>query len=295
MLNQMRSKLDHVDKRLLRKCRDELWPDPPRPAFFSFTNRAATKLHQLNQILNECIVNKQQTRCFVDLCGGPGGFTEYTLINSHKEAKGFGITLKEKNDNKVPPSSRFLMCYGADGTGNICNPHNIRHFVNLIARETKSVDLVLADGAFDTQGQENQQELLHSHLILAEILVACLLRPKIFVCKFFDCFTPVTRSFLYFLCDHFVSVQIEKPQHSRPANSERYVVCKENCSALTKTEEDFLFQQLVSTAPVQPLPFSSSPSSSSAAIDNANHEIAEMQIRALQQLIARIERSKRSR
>lgn len=285
-LNAMRSKLDCVDKRLLRRCRDELWPDPPT----SYVNRAANKLHQLNQIFNSRIVNQQKTRWFVDLCGGPGGFSEYTLHNSHKEAKGFGITLKEKEIQlKIQPSPRLSMSYGVDGTGNLCNPHNIRHFVNMVARETKCVDLVLADGAFDTTGQENQQESLHARLILAEILVACLLRPHVFVCKFFDCFTPVTRSFLYFLCDHFASVQIEKPQLSRPANSERYVVCRESSRTLTQTEENFLFQQLCSSQQLQPLPFSSL----STSLDMSNHEIVEMQIRALQQLITRIERTKR--
>lgn len=281
-LNQWRSKLDGIDKRLLRKCRDELWPPEPQ-----WKNRAAKKLHQLNQIFNHAIVNQNDTRCFVDLCGGPGGFTDYTLAHCHKQAKGFGMTLRQEN-NFDSKEKRFAMSYGADGTGNICNPDNIRHFVNLCNKTP--VDVVLADGAFDTEGNENEQERLHARLILAEILIACLLRPRIFVCKFFDCFTLSTQSYLHFLLDHFSSVQIEKPQHSRPANSERYVVCRHYQKELTKTETEVLFQHLSSTSSTTPniiLPYTSR-SSSSSSFSSTNAEITQMQIRALKQLVARI-------
>ena len=47
-----------------------------------------------------------------------------------------------------------------------------------------------------------------------------------FVCKFFDMYTKVTMSFIYLLLALYNEVDITKPFTSRPANSEKYVVCK---------------------------------------------------------------------
>ena len=47
-----------------------------------------------------------------------------------------------------------------------------------------------------------------------------------FVCKIFDVFTPFTVDLLFILYKHFEHFSIVKPVTSRPANSERYVVCK---------------------------------------------------------------------
>jgi cap1 methyltransferase len=58
-----------------------------------------------------------------------------------------------------------------------------------------------------------------------------------FVCKIFDCFTPFTVGLLYLLYRHFEDFSILKPCTSRPANSERYVVCKnlrETCPSVSE-------------------------------------------------------------
>jgi hypothetical protein len=47
-----------------------------------------------------------------------------------------------------------------------------------------------------------------------------------FVCKFFDCMTRPTIDMLYLLSHVYDTVSIFKPVTSRPANSERYVICQ---------------------------------------------------------------------
>ena len=86
----------------------------------------------------------------------------------------------------------------------------------------------MADGGFSVEKQENIQEILSKHLILCELLCAlCVLgKNGHFVCKLFDCFTHFTVSLIYvaYMCFH--SVAIYKPITSRPANSERYLICR---------------------------------------------------------------------
>ena len=47
-----------------------------------------------------------------------------------------------------------------------------------------------------------------------------------FVCKGFDFFTPFSAGLLYLMHLAFEQICIYKPAQSRPANSERYLVCK---------------------------------------------------------------------
>lgn len=47
-----------------------------------------------------------------------------------------------------------------------------------------------------------------------------------FVCKFFDMFTEFTVDLVWLLYQLFDEICITKPLSSRPANSERYVICR---------------------------------------------------------------------
>jgi len=47
-----------------------------------------------------------------------------------------------------------------------------------------------------------------------------------FVCKIFDSFTPFTAGLIFLLSSSFQKICIHKPVASRPANSERYIICK---------------------------------------------------------------------
>jgi 23S rRNA U2552 (ribose-2'-O)-methylase RlmE/FtsJ len=187
-------------------------------------NRAAVKLANLDslfELTNSC-------RTFVDLCGGPGGFVEYLLWKS-KEIQGWGITLHENPDYDLNNVDRFHVLYGPDETGDITVQENRNFFSEKVLKETKEgVDLVLGDGAFSVQGDELYQEHHTKELLLCEILIMfkTLKKGGTFVLKVFDTVTPFTVSLLYLLYLHFEKMSIIKPVSSRPANSEKYLVCK---------------------------------------------------------------------
>lgn len=195
-----------------------------------FINRSAIKLANINYLFDN-IFTKQKT--FADVCAGPGGFTEYILKKSNYKTKGFGITLKNENDfklNKILPNNLncFKTHYGHNNSGNIYDPKIIDSFTNLILNETKiGVDFMMSDGGFSVNGQENKQEILSKRLYLCQ----CLLALKIVkvgghcIIKFFDTFTNFTINLLYLMCKCFKKCQIVKLNSSRPANSERYLIC----------------------------------------------------------------------
>ena len=87
---------------------------------------------------------------------------------------------------------------------------------------------MMADGGFSVEGQENIQEVLSKQLYLCQFLVALnIVRVGgHFVCKLFDIFTPFSAGLIYLMYRAFDQVCLHKPVTSRPANSERYIICK---------------------------------------------------------------------
>jgi hypothetical protein len=123
---------------------------------------------------------------FVDLCGGPGGFSEYLCT----KGRGWGITLKIDDgcdwkigrelssvariaqgsvdvtagkancDAAGDATPRFTVSYGADGTGNLYSVENIRHFAAEVGASVPGgVRLVVADGGFNDARNSHDQEV----------------------------------------------------------------------------------------------------------------------------------------
>ncbi|TSP79436.1 Cap-specific mRNA (nucleoside-2'-O-)-methyltransferase 1 [Bagarius yarrelli] len=190
---------------------------------------------------------------FGDVCAGPGGFSEYVLWRKRWHAKGFGMTLKGANDFKLEdfysaPSELFEPYYGeggVDGDGDITRPENISAFRNFVLESTerRGLHFLMADGGFSVEGQENLQEILSKQLLLCQILTALSVvrTGGHFVCKTFDLFTPFSVGLIYLLYLCFERVSLFKPVTSRPANSERYVVCK-NLKPGSDAVRDYLFK-----------------------------------------------------
>jgi 23S rRNA U2552 (ribose-2'-O)-methylase RlmE/FtsJ len=173
----------------------------------------------------------------IHLAEGPGGFIEATryVRNNNKNDRLYGMTLIDSN-NSVPcwhQSKVFLsnnpevkILYGADTTGNIYNPANIKYLINEVDENT--ADLVTGDGGFDFSIDYNYQEQASSKLIYCQIIIA-LKTQKIsgtFICKIFDMSNYLTIEMLYILYYFYEDVTIYKPLTSRIANSEKYVICK---------------------------------------------------------------------
>lgn len=225
-----------------------------------FQNRAAVKMANMDSMFDVMFTNpldedgvsmiKDDLLYFADVCAGPGGFSEYVLYRKQWQAKGFGFTLKSENDFKLHDfyaghPETFTPYYGISEDGNVYDPENIESLEQLIKDETEEqgCHIMMADGGFSVEGQENIQEILSKQLYLAQCLVALgILRTKgHFVVKLFDIFTPFSVSLIYLMHKCFKRISVCKPNTSRPANSERYLVCKWKKS-FTENIRKFLFE-----------------------------------------------------
>lgn len=216
-----------------------------------FLNRAAMKMANMDRVFDFMFtqpkdqdgndsVSKNELLYFADVCAGPGGFSEYVLWRHKWKAKGFGFTLRNENDFKLtdfyagPPES-FEPHYGVKsgedmGNGDVFDSKNQDEFSKYVLENSDGlgVHFMMADGGFSVEGQENIQEILSKQLYLCQFLMALLVVRSggHFVCKVFDLFTPFSVGLVYLMYRSFAKISIHKPITSRPANSERYLICK---------------------------------------------------------------------
>lgn len=197
--------------------------------------------YKMFEIMNDFnLVPKTMSSCnYAAVAEGPGGFIEAFL--DYRKSQFLGkmdklicMTLKS-NSYDVPnwgkaynmfKKNNIKVSYGADKTGNLYYPNNIRYLRKEFGGST--ADLVTADGGFDYTTNFNQQEQVSSKLIFSEIVCALALNKKggHFVLKIFDIYTSLTVKILFILNHFYEEMYIVKPNTSRPANSEKYVVCK---------------------------------------------------------------------
>lgn len=210
-----------------------------------FLNRAAVKMANIDAVFDfmftspkkqngEDALDKKELLYFADVCAGPGGFSEYVLYRRGWRAKGFGFTLKASNDFKLSDfyagtTETFNPFYGVKDDGNIFDPANLSSLKEYVLNQTedKGVHFLMADGGFSVEGQENIQEILSKQLYLCQCLAALMLvrTGGHFVVKLFDVFTRFSVGLIYIMYRCFEKVSIYKPVTSRPANSERYLIC----------------------------------------------------------------------
>ena len=90
------------------------------------------------------------------------------------------------------------------------------------------IDFITADGGFDFSTDYNKQELFSTKLIIAQMLYALVMQKEngIFILKIFDCYSSAVIDVIYILSSFYKEVYVCKPNTSRYANSEKYIVCK---------------------------------------------------------------------
>ncbi|XP_062536392.1 cap-specific mRNA (nucleoside-2'-O-)-methyltransferase 1 isoform X2 [Armigeres subalbatus] len=225
-----------------------------------FMNRAAVKMANMDAMFDYMFtypvdeegnsqVQDDDLVYFADVCAGPGGFSEYFLWRKKWQAKGFGFTLRGENDFKLSDfiagtSETFDPYYGPNDDGDVFNPDNIEGFTDYVMKQTElGVHVMMADGGFSVENQENIQEILSKRLYLCQIIMALnvVRTGGHFVVKLFDLFTPFSVGLVYLVYKCFKKICICKPNTSRPANSERYLVCKWKKPG-TETIQRHLFQ-----------------------------------------------------
>tara|TARA_B110000908_G_scaffold172239_1_gene238523 strand:+ start:5229 stop:6431 length:1203 start_codon:yes stop_codon:yes gene_type:complete len=198
-------------------------------------SRAFFKLIEIFNTFNILENSKQKCINSFHLAEGPGGFIEaLSYLRFNKNDNYYGMTLIDDVNNKIPgwkkadnflrKNKNVIIEKGIDGTGNLYNPENLSH---IIKKYKNSMEIVTGDGGFDFSIDYNKQENLALHLIYAQIIYAIFLQKKngYFILKVFDTFTSASVDLLYILSCFYEKVNIMKPNTSRSANSEKYVIC----------------------------------------------------------------------
>lgn len=193
------------------------------------------------------------------LAEGPGGFIEAVCNHRGNNPADVyvGMSIEDPADDNVPGwgkianylklHTNIMLEKGADGTGNLLSLDNFRH---VVAEHRSSADLVTGDGGFDFSADFNNQELNMLDLLFAQMAYAVCLQKRggTFVLKIFDCFHKATVELLYLTASFYEKVHIIKPNTSRYANSEKYLVCTgfkyDNCDAFYETIETALAKML---------------------------------------------------
>lgn len=198
-------------------------------------SRAYFKMIEILNTFNFPSFDSQRPLQMFALAEGPGGFIEAVLNHRNNPAdKYYGMTIEDPTDGEVPgwkKTTNFLKSNpnvflekGADATGNILNMENFKH---VIAKYKNSCEFVTGDGGFDFSTDFNSQEINITRLLFGQIAYAVCIQKHggCFVLKCFDCFYKASAELIYLLSTMYEKVYVVKPNTSRYANSERYLVC----------------------------------------------------------------------
>ena len=192
--------------------------------------------------------NMHTEHTFAHLAEGPGGFMEATYNFKSKITKKksindtfYGITLKPTNEY-IPDFNKIKKIFNGNNNikieyGNLYIYEDVKNYISKFSNQ-KAI-LVTADGGFDYSSNFNGQEINSCQIIYSECITALNILKKggSFVCKVFDLFSYTMIQILYIVSSSFDEVYIYKPETSRPANSEKYLVCmyyKDNLSDTSK-------------------------------------------------------------
>ena len=175
---------------------------------------------------------------------GPGGFIEciYKYLSKNKidiSTEIHGITLLSDNRNipKWKIRKNFIDKFNIKlndthgSSSDLYKINNINTFiknVSLKSDNTNCCDFVTADGGFDFSENYNSQENDFIIFLICEIyIIFNILKDNgNAVIKLYDIYSRNSMKILYILTLFFDEVFIIKPFSSRPANSEKYVLCK---------------------------------------------------------------------
>ena len=184
---------------------------------------------------------------------GPGGFIEALVhLRKNKNDQYYGMTLVN-GDSKCPgwkKSKKFLednpnviIEKGIDETGNLLSSEN---FIHCYKKYKNKMNLVTGDGGIDFSEDFNNQEHTAVKLVIAQVAYALMMQSNDgnFILKVFDTFSNATIDILYLLSSLYKHVYIMKPQTSRCANSERYIICKGYNLDQNKERIEYIIQKL---------------------------------------------------
>ena len=215
-------------------------------------SRAFFKLIEICNTFDLFKYTLQQPITSFHLAEGPGGFIEaLTYLRFNKKDIYYGMTLSDIGNGNVPGwkkatsflnrNTNVIIEEGEDGTGNLYKPAN---FSGCYKKYKNSIDFITADGGFDFSVDFNKQELMALRLIFSEVAYAIIMQSLngTFILKMFDIFLRSSVDILYILSCFYSEVHIIKPNTSRAANSEKYVVC----TGFKYTDTAYIYNKLYS-------------------------------------------------
>ena len=186
------------------------------------------------------------------LAEGPGGFIEaFNYKRNNKQDIYYGMTLISDNVN-IPSwkkatqllsnNKNIKLEYGASKNGDLFLKENL---IYCYKKYFRAMDYITADGGFDFSLDFNNQEDMSFKLILSQIFYALIMQKQggNFILKIFDIFKIKTIEIIYLLSNLYENVFIFKPNTSRCANSEKYIICRNfknnNKKIITNIIENF--------------------------------------------------------
>ncbi len=156
-----------------------------------------------------------------------------------------------------------------------------------------SIDVYTSDLGFDVSSDYNEQEALHAHANLGQIITGLLVLKKggHMITKQYSAYSPFTISIIGVLNKLFDQVYISKPLFSKMGNSESYLVCKNYKNNIHTTNvfihrvniKTLLFEKLehMSLTPI----FPSIPRDTMNDIARTYHKLAMQQIQHIDAII----------
>ena len=267
-------------------------------------SRSFFKLWEIINNYNDIIPLNTQNIKTAHIAEGPGGFIECIYkyldkynINSINEIHGITLLSNNKTIPNWKIKKNVINKYNIhlnninDGNGDLYNFNNLTNFMKSV-KNTSDIynccDFITADGGFDFSGNFNEQEKDFIIFLICEIyLVLNLLKVGgNAVIKIYDIYSKESIKILYMLTILFEEVLIIKPLSSRPANSEKYLLCRNyimNTEDFNKFNE--LFKNIILSKDLKLLKNENPPYKFLKHITNYNKYYTERQIKYINKTI----------
>jgi len=224
-------------------------------SLYPVMTRAYFKLWEVLSDTNVLEQYRNRSIKIANLAEGPGGFMQCLIdFRNHQHSSEWktdvyhAITIKQDPtvealkgvqdwDNYREGNNYFKKLdslgfkinksYGPTGDGNLISTVNIKGFSDEIGPE--KCQIITGDGGIYLNDEEyGLQELENGKLFFAEILSAISNQAVggCFILKIYDIYYDLTLQMLHLLAIYYQKITIIKPRTSRPANSEKYLVCE---------------------------------------------------------------------
>ncbi len=199
-------------------------------------SRAYYKMIEICKVFDIFANNQFDSINSFHLAEGPGGFIEaFASLRKNSNDIYYGMTLINNTNTNIPgwkkanfflkKNPNVIIEYGKDNTGNLYSVNNIKY---CYSKYGNSMNIITGDGGFDFSVDYSKQEQHVMRLIFSQISYAILMQKEhgTFILKVFDILLKGSVDLLFILSCFYENVYIYKPNTSRYANSEKYIICK---------------------------------------------------------------------